>query len=503
MSRYKKKEVDTRGKHPNSLANLLPRPPLEALLRSADERRGKPRNVSAKTRTRVLAEFITDVLGQTLPDGRTNFEAVFRDSLMGKARAGDVKAMRLIVDILGEHLAFMAADEAKKEAVPPPVANDRISSFLSWRALFGGFAFVYGTTRAGKTYSIVIWLCQRLAEGKMPGQSLIAGQTLPFLKHGAAEAVKAVAPAFGLVVKEGGLCVETPDGSGRLLLRSFENPDRVLSAQWNLVFVNEGNTIEQGVVDALRVRCAGLFVVDFNPAVADWWGAPLMTEATSLFCSFKDNPHLNKSQLAALEDIRVRGEAAEVGSYERWFYEVYYLGRFAELGGGVFRHVVDGRSVDFELAAAGAATAWAVDFGDVEDPNALVKIAWVGEAVHVCCHLYRTAVDDKTFAEILTAKGVDRLVFETATGGPTRVKTWRALGFNGNVIPARKTPVAAGVYNLAAKKIVCHDDCSFNEFINFKVDGGKFKGADHIIDAVRYGFYYLENTFKPPTEWGR
>lgn len=486
-----------RGTHPNSLANLRPRPPLEAVIKSADARRGKPRNVSAKTRAKVLAEFVTECLGLELPDGRSNIEAIFRDKLMEMARDGDVRAMRLIVDVVDSHFARLAekAQEDDAEAAPPPrpIANEKISAFLSWRNLFGGFAFVYGTTRAGKTYSIIIWLCQMLADGKLPGQSLIAGQTLPFLKHGAAAAVKAIAPAFGLVVREAGLLVETPDGGGRIVLRSFENADRVLTAQWTCVFVNEGNTIGRDIIDALRVRTAGLFIVDYNPSVAEWWGSPLITESTSLFCSFKDNPHLGRNQIAALEEVRLRGEAAEVGSYERWFYEVYYLGKFAEMGGGVFRKVIDARGSDFEAATDGAAVLWGIDFGDVKDPNALVCVAMVDGALHVKSYLYESGVDDVRLSAMLKALGVDRIVFETATGGPSRVKTWRSLGYSGNVIPAKKTPVAQGVYNLAPRKIVAYDDFTFKEFVNYKVDGGKFVGADHIIDAVRYVYYYIEN----------
>lgn len=486
-----------RGTHPNSLANLAARPPLEAVIRSADARRGKPRNVSAKTRAKVLAEFVTECLGIELPDGRRNIEAIFRDKLMEMAREGDVRAMRLIVDVVDSHFSKLAQKEKEDAAAAPtspkPAANEKISAFLSWRNVHGGFAFVYGTTRAGKTYSIIIWLCQQLADGRLPGQSLIAGQTLPFLKHGAAEAVKAIAPAFGLIVREAGLLVETPDGSGRIVLRSFENADRVLTAQWSCVFVNEGNTIGRDIIDALRVRTAGLFIVDYNPSVQDWWGASLITESTSLFCTFKDNPHLGRNQIAALEEVRLRGEAAEVGSYERWFYEVYYLGRFAEMGGGVFRKIVDARGSDFDKATEGAAVLWGIDFGDVNDPNALVAVALVDGALHVRCHLYETAVDDVRLCEMLKALGVARIVFETATGGPTRVKTWRSLGFAGNVLPAKKTPVSQGVYNLAPRKIVAYDDFTFKEFVNFKVDGGKFVGADHIIDAVRYVYYYIEN----------
>ena len=129
-----------------------------------------------------------------------------------------------------------------------------------------------------------------------------------------------------------------------------------------------------------------------------------------------------------------------------------------------------------------------IDFGDTSDPNALaaVKVDKDGGVIHVCCEWYKTGTDDKTMTDVLVSNDVQTLVFETATGGNTRAKNFRIFGFKGRLLPCVKERVSQSVFNLANYEIVCYDDDSAAEFHGYRLDGGKFKGADHIIDAVRY-----------------
>lgn len=452
---------------------------------------------------RILSAKATDVDGKVITkDGKElTVKETMLWSVAQRAMAGELECVKLLLAMGGEpvyesvirdqaarYSEVAEAVEVKEETKTLP----HVRAFLDYRQTQGGWAFLYGTTRSGKTFGIVQWLLTQLASGGIKGSALIAGQTLPFLKNGAASYIRQLAKDYeGLeVLKEG---LEVRKGAAKILVQSFEKPERALSAQWDMVYLNEGNTLDREVVEQLKARTAGLTIVDFNPSTSEWWGVPCMTEANSLFCTFKDNPYLAQGQLDYLEEVRQRGEASPLGSYERWFYEVYYLGQTSSIGGGVFLKVYDYTGHDWAEETKGLVTCWGIDFGDTTDPNALVHVAVDAERkrLHVDCQLYRTAVDDMTLTDLLNAKGVDRLIFETATGGNTRAMNFRALGFRGKVYPAEKEEVSASVFNLVQYEVCCYDSSSMAEFRSYRIENGRFRGADHCIDATRYVAHLL------------
>lgn len=414
---------------------------------------------------------------------KTACEAIFGVELLKLAKKGNLKAMELIAKISGELGCEVEEREVQDGGAAEITRIAKIWAWLDWQfASNTNTAFLYGTTRSGKTFAVCQWLCAALSSGRLGGNILICGQTIPFLRNGCASYLTNIAPQFGLTVKDGGLKIEGAHGS--IVLQSFEKPERVLSAQWSFIFVNEGNVIPQPIIDGLSIRCGGLLLADFNPSVNEWWGKNLLSPTNSLFCSFKDNPYLGATQLAAIEAIRERGESAPAGSYANWYYQVYYLGNFAEAGGGVFTNVCRGTGWE----AVDAPSFWGADWGDTTDPNAIVELRVTdgGECLHVRSVLYKTGLSDEQVAAVLKSANVSSLVFETATGGNTRAKNLRAFGYRGRLVPCIKERVEQGVFNLSAKRIICYDNDTYREFLNYRLDAGAFKGADHLIDATRY-----------------
>ena len=396
---------------------------------------------------------------------------------------GDLDSAKWVLDMAGE--TPKPQDEIPTEVEEVHIIP-KIAAFLSYqKAIDSNAAFVYGTTRSGKTYGILQWLVEQLRTGSITGQILVGGQTVPFLKNGACYYLKAICANLPDVqIKDDGK--EIVHNNGVIKCQSFDDPSKALSGQWSAVYLNEGNYITQEVADALRIRNGGLMIVDYNPSLSQWWGKSLQTPTNELFCKFSDNPYLSDSQLAAIESIRVRGENAPAGSYDNWYYNVYYLGRYSEMGGGVFTKCY--RTQPSEMEQAEGVEVHGIDFGDVTDPNALVavKVDVPNEVVWVRCLYYQTATDDVTMVQVLNDNGIERLVCETATGGQTRMKNFKRLGFKGMVIGCEKERVSQSVFNLTRFRINCCDDTSYNEFSGYRINDGRFEGADHCIDAVRY-----------------
>ena len=398
---------------------------------------------------------------------------------------GNLESAKWLLETAGE---TSQGAEVDTEEVPTEEIHiiPKIAAFLSYqKAIDSNAAFVYGTTRSGKTYGILQWLVEQLRTGSITGQILVGGQTVPFLKNGACYYLKAICANLPDVqIKDDGK--EIVHNNGVIKCQSFDDPSKALSGQWSAVYLNEGNYITQEVADALRIRNGGLMIVDYNPSLSQWWGKSLQTPTNELFCKFSDNPYLSDSQLAAIESIRVRGENAPAGSYDNWYYNVYYLGRYSEMGGGVFTKCY--RTQPSEMESAEGVEVHDIDFGDVTDPNALVavKVDVPNEVVWVRCLYYQTATDDVTMVQVLNDNGIERLVCETATGGQTRMKNFKRLGFEGRVIGCEKERVSQSVFNLTRFRINCCDDTSYNEFSGYRINDGRFEGVDHCIDAVRY-----------------
>lgn len=448
-------------------------------------RRGGQSAAGRKALTALIVKEARAALTQEVGDRSTL--AKICSNLVETGCKGNVKALYLLLKMAGvdveENLLAIAGENEGEQ--PTAQIIPKIRAFLDWQMVSSNLCFVYGTTRSGKTYGILQWLVAQLVSGSIKGQILVAGQTVPFLKNGACTYLREICANMpGVEVQENGKTIK--HANGIITCQSFEDPSRALSAQWSAVYLNEGNYLETEVVDALRIRTAGITICDYNPSVADWWGKGKQTQTNELFTTFNDNPFLSSSQLAAIEEIRERGESAPEGSYENWYYHVYYLGEFSKMGGGVFTRVFASTPVDFD--AAEGIEVHGIDWGDVKDPNALVRVK-VNRATRdlwVQCLYYETATDDIRMAEILNANNVQRLVFETATGGQTRALNLRKLGYGGRLIPCEKEHVSQGVFNICGFAVHCCDDITLQEFKGYRIDGGQFKGADHCIDAVRY-----------------
>lgn len=403
------------------------------------------------------------------------------DGVIAKAAGGDVKATEFLLE----------RSDLNPGAVSQtlPTYIRKIYGWLDYKTGTGcKDLFLFGTTRSGKTYAIVQWLLDKLCRDELGVQSLIAGQTGPFLSNGVCNYINQLAPRYGLEVMQGGKEVRNSQGH-KIVCQSFDNPDKVLSAQWDNVYVNEGNVIPLSVVNGLRIRNAGVFITDFNPAVKEWWGKDIMTDDNSLLCSFADNPYLTPSQLDSIEGLKRAYLANPDNAYSKWYYHVYYLGEWSALGGGVFTDLL--QADNWEEATDGLATIHAIDFGDVTDPNALVQVAYGAGVLHVRCQLYETRLSDQQVCQALLDNNVQTLVFETATGGNTRALNLRNSGYQGLLIPAHKTTVQQGVANLSQLRVVCYDARSYQEFSRYSINDGRFSGADHCIDAVRYAYQHM------------
>ena len=102
------------------------------------------------------------------------------------------------------------------------------------------------------------------------------------------------------------------------------------------VYFNEADGIKKEIASLVIGRAKGETHIDFNPTKR-FWVDDYVTETNFLESSWLDNPFLSSNQLEWFKNLKKHGEFAEIGSPERYAYEVYYLGNYSNLAKSVFR----------------------------------------------------------------------------------------------------------------------------------------------------------------------
>lgn len=102
------------------------------------------------------------------------------------------------------------------------------------------------------------------------------------------------------------------------------------------VYINEADGILKEIADLIIGRAKGRTIIDYNPT-KKFWSEKYKTETNTLVTTWKHNPYLSENQLAWFERLKKEGEHAEIGSPERYVYEVYYLGLYSSLAMSVFQ----------------------------------------------------------------------------------------------------------------------------------------------------------------------
>jgi PBSX family phage terminase large subunit len=353
---------------------------------------------------------------------------------------------------------------------------------------------VYGGQGAGKTYA----LCQVVANECMHDrlECYVVGAEKTKLNERALRDMKRVLEPY--IIRGGARLTNNKtfklfNGSAITFL-GLDRDEVGKSIRSDIVYFNELNEIKNfAAFDHFCSRARYCFA-DFNPSstffydeIKEQYGK----DVNEIKVTFRDNEYIAKEEKERIIKYRELGEHARVGSFNRYMYEVYYCGNFGALGGGVFENLffIDKEAYD----SIDAPETGAIDFGDVGDPNAIVGLKVQGNDTYIDEKFYRTNVADSVLAEAINACGFREVVFETATGGHTRVKNMRDLCGDCEFIPCRKKRVSESVFNLAQYNLYVCGPNAQNEFKKYKILDGQFNGADHLIDATRYGVNYIRN----------
>jgi len=101
------------------------------------------------------------------------------------------------------------------------------------------------------------------------------------------------------------------------------------------VFINEADGIPEAIANLIIGRARGRTIIDYNPTKL-FWSEKYKTTTNTLTTTWKDNPYLSENQLEWFARLKRDGEFAEIGSPEKYVYDVYYCGNYSIMSGKAY-----------------------------------------------------------------------------------------------------------------------------------------------------------------------
>lgn len=275
---------------------------------------------------------------------------------------------------------------------------------------------------------------------------------------------------------------------------SCETEQKARGIKSDYLLIDEANTLDYSIADALIVRCSGKIILTLNPSARGWIEETIVPQADCrrLHSTYKDNEFLSKEQIRSIESHK---------SDERWW-KVFALGEYASGYFNVYsnwRMATAEDNID-EVFKSAEIIYYGLDWGYMSDPTAVVAVVKRGKRLYCKEILYQQHMLNEEISEYLNAvidkKRVYRFVFDSAEmkSGDT-VKKLTGLRME----PSKKGPdsIRNGIAQLQEYELVV-DPASVNmlnelEQYSWVVDKSTNRATsvpedknNHILDPLRY-----------------
>ncbi len=362
------------------------------------------------------------------------------------------------------------------------------------QAIKAGYTTVseQGSSRSGKTYNTVVWLCSYLMNH--PGLRLsVVRKTLPALRGSVLIDFKDVLFRMNLwewnkkAFNRSEFIYTFPNGSW-IEFFSTDDEQKIRGRKRDICYCNEANELSQLEWQQLKMRTTMFTIADYNPSFSDehWLcGVNADPRTYHFITTYKDNPFLEQTIIDEIESLQYKN---------RSLWQVYGLGLQAVVEGLIF--------TNFELIEEIPEIAkkrhhWrGMDFGYSLDPTAIEDVYFHDGCLYVDEICYKTEMLASDIIRVLKEHdGSVETICESAD--PRLIQEIYRGGCN--VKPVVKYPgsVQAGIAKMQEFKRIYITKRSLNiikEFKNYvwtQDKEGKWmnkpiEGWDHSIDGIRY-----------------
>ena len=341
-----------------------------------------------------------------------------------------------------------------------------------------------GSSRASKTYNILIWFVYHLLTQEDKVLSIVR-KTLPALKGSVLRDLKQILIDFGMYDQNKWHSVDGYYELGTNIIEWFSVDDetKLRGRKRDYLFINEATEVSYDEYIQLSLRTSGRIVIDLNPSLWNSWIYELEKEKDVFYTvvTYKDNPFLDQSLIDEIEKLKTRDQN---------LWRVFGEGQKGVPTRVVFNH----HQLYTELPQSAKLLGYGCDIG-FNDPNTLVRVYKDGDSIYCeeLLYLRNTTVSDLIYKiKDLGINLTDDFIVDSAA--PQAITEMSRNGINAK--PVKKDTILSGIDQIKRSNFFVHANSKnlideLNSYIwksdknNNNLDEPEDKN-NHLIDAIRY-----------------
>jgi phage terminase large subunit len=341
-----------------------------------------------------------------------------------------------------------------------------------------------GSSRASKTYNILIYWVYRLLQENNKTLSLVR-KTLPALKGSILRDLKEILINFGVYEPNKWHSVDGYFQLGTNIIEWFSVDDetKLRGRKRDYLFINESTEISEDEYTQLILRTSDRVVIDLNPSLWNSWIYDLEGQEDVFYTivTYKDNPFLSDVQINEIEKLQYRDQN---------LWRVFGLGQKGVPTRVVFNH----QQVIGEIPQEAKLLGYGIDYG-YHDAQTLIGVYKFDENIYVdeLLYLKRTTIPD--FIYKIKDLGInlkDDYICDSAN--PQAIEEMKRSGINTK--PVAKGTILHGIdlikrHNLFVTSTSNNLLDELNQYVwkqdkNLKNLDEPIDDFNHCIDPIRY-----------------
>jgi len=341
-----------------------------------------------------------------------------------------------------------------------------------------------GSSRAGKTYNIILWMVIDLLNKDNKTYSIIR-KTLPALKGSVLRDLKEILLNLDLYKEDNWHSVDGYYELGTNIIEwfSLDSEEKVRGRKRDVGFINEATEITYDEYVQLSLRTTEKMILDFNPSLWQSWLYDMEGQDDTFYTitTYKDNPFLLQNQVEEIEKLKNRDPN---------LWRVFGLGQKGIPTRLVFNHsqLIEEIPQEAKLLANGC------DFG-FSDPNTLVQVYKLGESIYCKELLYLRNTTISDFIYKIKDLGIslsDDFICDSAN--PQYISEMTRSGINAKSV--KKDTILSGIDQIKRHNLFITKDSTnlINELNSYvwkhDKNGNNLDEPEdnnnHLLDPIRY-----------------
>lgn len=339
-----------------------------------------------------------------------------------------------------------------------------------------------GGTRSGKTWSCIyyiIWLCKQHPNAGM--EIDICRDTYTALKNTAWKDFKDILINHELYDRAAHNMT-----NGKYILfgntinyYGADDSKKIHGRSRDILWINEANHLPEDTVNQLFPRTRHKVIADYNPALpVEHWLDQYINKYPPFITTYKDNPHLTKSQV---EDIESRIN-------NPYYWSVYGTGQRAQPTGAIFKNWTVGEFTITDLSGFGQ------DYGFSQDATTLIECAIdrKNKLIYLRECYYEVGLSTGAIYELNT-QYVGRSLIVGDSAEPRLISELKGRGLNIVAAIKGQGSITSGISLMLEYQIIIDPESTnmIKEFNNYSWVSKTNKTIpkdewNHCIDAARY-----------------